>query len=155
MIEREDEISMAQTELIQAVNKQVANWTVLYTKLHNYHWYVTGRHFFTLHTKFEELYNEAATIIDEFAERILALEGKPVATLKEYLELSSIEEASGSENEEDMVRQLHDDFAKIVDELHSAIELAENAEDTATADMLTEVKMSLRKHMWMFKAYLG
>lgn len=146
---------MAQTELIQAVNKQVANWTVLYTKLHNYHWYVTGRHFFTLHTKFEELYNEAATIIDEFAERILALEGKPVATLKEYLELSSVEEATGSENEEDMVRQLHDDFATIVDELHSAIELAEKEEDTATADMLTEVKMSLRKHMWMFKAYLG
>jgi starvation-inducible DNA-binding protein len=146
---------MAQTDLIQAVNKQVANWTVLYTKLHNYHWYVTGRHFFTLHTKFEELYNEAATIIDEFAERILALEGKPVATLKEYLELSSVKEATGSENEEEMVQQLHDDFATIVDELHSAIELAENAEDTATADMLTEVKMSLRKHMWMFKAYLG
>ncbi|MBT2640545.1 MULTISPECIES: Dps family protein [unclassified Bacillus (in: firmicutes)] len=146
---------MAQTDLIQAVNKQVANWTVLYTKLHNYHWYVTGRHFFTLHTKFEELYNEAATIIDEFAERILALEGKPVATLKEYLELSSIKEATGSETEEEMVKQLHDDFATIVDELHRAIELAENAEDTATADMLTEVKMSLRKHMWMFKAYLG
>ncbi|MBS8265328.1 DNA starvation/stationary phase protection protein [Mesobacillus boroniphilus] len=146
---------MAQTDLIQAVNKQVANWTVLYTKLHNYHWYVTGRHFFTLHTKFEELYNEAATIIDEFAERILALDGKPVATLKEYLELSSVEEATGSENEEDMVKQLHDDFATIVDELQNAIELAEKAEDTATADMMTEVKMSLRKHMWMFKAYLG
>ena len=146
---------MAQSDLIQAVNKQVANWTVLYTKLHNYHWYVKGRHFFTLHTKFEELYNEAATIIDEFAERILALEGKPVATLKEYLELSSVKEAKGSENEEEMVKQLHDDFATIVDELHSAIELAEKEEDTATADMLTEVKMSLRKHMWMFKAYLG
>ncbi|WP_079510162.1 Dps family protein [Mesobacillus jeotgali] len=146
---------MAQTELIQAVNKQVANWTVLYTKLHNYHWYVKGRHFFTLHVKFEELYNEAATIIDEFAERILALEGKPVATLKEYLELSSVEEATGSENEEDMVKQLHDDFGTIVDELQQAIELAEKAEDTATADMMTEVKMSLRKHMWMFKAYLG
>lgn len=146
---------MAQKDVIQAINKQVANWTVLYTKLHNYHWYVKGRHFFTLHVKFEELYNEAATIIDEFAERILALEGKPVATLKEYLELSSINEAKGNEKEEDMVSQLHDDFATIVEELQEGIELAEQAEDTATADMLTEVKMSLRKHMWMFKAYLG
>ncbi|RSD27850.1 Dps family protein [Mesobacillus subterraneus] len=146
---------MAQSDLIQAVNQQVANWTVLYTKLHNYHWYVKGRHFFTLHTKFEELYNEAATIIDEFAERILALEGKPVATLKECLELSSINEAEGNEKEDDMVKQLHDDFATIVDELQEGIELAEKEEDAATADMLTEVKMSLRKHMWMFKAYLG
>lgn len=146
---------MANKELIQSVNKQVANWTVLYTKLHNYHWYVKGRHFFTLHTKFEELYNEASVIIDEFAERILALDGKPVATLKECLEVSSIEEATGSEKEEDMVKQLYDDFSKIVDELQEGIEIAQKAEDEGTADMLLGVKKSLRKHMWMFKAYLG
>ncbi|HAQ06480.1 MAG TPA: DNA starvation/stationary phase protection protein [Bacillus bacterium] len=147
--------NLANNELNQAVNQQVANWTVLYTKLHNYHWYVKGRHFFTLHSKFEELYNEASVIIDEFAERILALDGQPVATLKECLETSTIEEASGSEKEEDMVRQLYDDFSKIVDELQEAIELAEKAEDEGTADMLLGVKKSLRKHMWMFKAYLG
>lgn len=61
--------------LVDLVNKQIANWTVLYTKLHNYHWYVTGPDFFTLHAKFEELYNEAALHIDELAERLLALEG--------------------------------------------------------------------------------
>jgi starvation-inducible DNA-binding protein len=146
---------MAKKDVIQAVNQQVANWTVLYTKIHNYHWYVKGRHFFTLHVKFEELYNEAGLIIDEFAERILALEGKPVATLKECLEMSTIKEAKGNEKEEDMVGQLHDDFSKLVDELQQGIEVAEQEEDAATADMLTEVKKSLRKHMWMFKAYLG
>lgn len=146
---------MAKKDVIQAVNQQVANWTVLYTKIHNYHWYVKGRHFFTLHVKFEELYNEAGMIIDEFAERILALEGKPVATLKECLEISTINEAKGNEKEEDMVSQLHDDFSKLVDELQQGIEVAEQEEDAATADMLTEVKKSLRKHMWMFKAYLG
>ncbi|MEH7886122.1 Dps family protein [Bacillus sp. JJ1609] len=146
---------MAKKDVISAVNQQVANWTVLYTKLHNYHWYVKGRHFFTLHVKFEELYNEAGMIIDEFAERILALEGKPVATLKECLEMSSIKEAKGNEKEEDMVSQLHDDFSNLVEELQQGIEVAEQEEDSATADMLTEVKKSLRKHMWMFKAYLG
>ncbi|WP_423407753.1 Dps family protein [Heyndrickxia sp. MSNUG] len=146
---------MAKKDVIQAVNQQVANWTVLYTKIHNYHWYVKGRHFFTLHVKFEELYNEAGMIIDEFAERILALEGKPVATLKECLEMSTIKEAKGNEKEEDMVSQLHDDFSKLVDELQQGIEVAEQEDDAATADMLTEVKKSLRKHMWMFKAYLG
>ncbi|MBT2655400.1 DNA starvation/stationary phase protection protein [Bacillus sp. ISL-18] len=142
-------------ELIQSVNKQVAAWTVLYTKLHNYHWYIKGPHFFTLHAKFEELYNEAAMVIDEFAERILALEGKPVGTLKECLELSYIEEASGGENEEDMVRILSGDLAKIVDELQAAITLAEEADDEGTADMLLGIKKSVSKHLWMFKAYLG
>ncbi|CAM3768823.1 Dps family protein [Mesobacillus zeae] len=143
------------TELIQAVNKQVANWTVLYVKLHNYHWFVKGPHFFTLHEKFEELYNEASVVIDEFAERVLALDGKPVGTVKECLEISSIQEASGSENEKDMVRALSEDFSKIVDELQAGIELAQQSEDEGTADMLLGVKKSLRKHLWMFKAYLA
>lgn len=36
-------------KLLNVVNKQVADWTVLYVKLHNYHWYVKGKDFFTLH----------------------------------------------------------------------------------------------------------
>lgn len=143
------------TELIQSVNKQVATWTVLYTKLHNYHWNVKGPHFFTLHAKFEELYDEAAIVIDEFAERILALEGKPVGTLKECLELSFIEEASNTESEEEMVRTLSGDLSKLVDELQVTINIAEQAEDEGTADMLLGVKKNVRKHLWMFKAYLG
>ncbi|MCM3587976.1 DNA starvation/stationary phase protection protein [Mesobacillus maritimus] len=143
------------SELIQSVNKQVATWTVFYTKLHNYHWNVKGPHFFTLHEKFEELYNEAATVIDEFAERILALEGKPGGTLKECLELSFIEEATNQENEEEMVRSLAGDLAKFVDELQASMEVAEKAGDEGTADMLLGVKQSMKKHLWMFKAYLG
>ncbi|MFS0636741.1 Dps family protein [Mesobacillus foraminis] len=142
-------------ELIQAVNQQVANWTVLYTKLHNFHWYVKGPHFFTLHTKFEELYNEAAVIVDEFAERILALDGKPVGTMRECLELATVEEATGNENENDMIQALSSDFSRIVDELQAGIELAQKVEDEGTADMLLGVKKSVRKHLWMFKAYLG
>ncbi|HEY2420731.1 MAG TPA: ferritin-like domain-containing protein, partial [Neobacillus sp.] len=46
-------------QLVSVLNKQIANWTVLYVKLHNYHWYVKGGQFFTLHVKFEEFYNEA------------------------------------------------------------------------------------------------
>ena len=79
---------MAQKTLDKQLNELVATWSVLYTKLHNYHWYVSGPSFFTLHTKFEELYNEVTLNLDEIAERILSKGGKPVATLKEHLELS-------------------------------------------------------------------
>ena len=53
----------------------------------------------------EELYTESATHIDEIAERILAIGGKPVATMKEYLEISSIQEAAYGETAEGMVKQ--------------------------------------------------
>lgn len=69
-------------DVVDVLNEQVANWTVLYTKIHNFHWFVKGPHFFSLHVKFEELYNEASEHIDELAERILAIGGSPVATMK-------------------------------------------------------------------------
>jgi starvation-inducible DNA-binding protein len=34
--------------LSKIVNVQVANWNVLYVKLHNFHWFVKGPQFFTL-----------------------------------------------------------------------------------------------------------
>lgn len=47
----------------------------------------------SLHEKFEELYNEASQYVDDLAERILAIGGNPVGTLKESLEISIVDEA--------------------------------------------------------------
>lgn len=143
------------TQLIEIVNKQIANWSVLYIKLHNFHWYVKGPQFFTLHEKFEELYNEAAIHIDELAERLLALDGRPVATMKEILEQSSIKEASGSENAEEMVQVISNDFSIVVNELKEGMSIAEESGDETTGDMLLAIHQSLEKHNWMLKSFLG
>ena len=38
-----------QQDVVKELNQQVANWTVAYTKLHNFHWYVKGPNFFFTH----------------------------------------------------------------------------------------------------------
>jgi starvation-inducible DNA-binding protein len=142
-------------ELISTVNKQIANWTVLYVKLHNYHWFVKGSNFFTLHEKFEELYSEAAVHIDELAERLLALEGAPVGTMRECLQLSSIKEAAGHETAEQMVQSIYDDFSMLAEELKGGMDLAGEVGDETTGDMLLAIHQSLEKHNWMLKSFLG
>lgn len=142
------------TQLTDSVNKQIANWTVLFVKLHNYHWFVKGSQFFTLHEKFELFYNEAATHIDELAERLLALEKRPVATLRECLEVASIKEASGSEHAEEMVQTLVKDFSTIIGELKEGMQLAEAANDETTGDMLLSIHQGVEKHVWMLSAFL-
>lgn len=136
------------------LNKQVANWTVLYTKLHNFHWNVKGPHFFTLHQKFEELYNEASANLDTLAERVLGIGRKPVATLSACLQTASIAEAAGNETAEQMVTSVVQDFTLLVDELKDAMSAAEEADDEATSDMLLAISSSLQKHIWMLKAFL-
>ena len=141
--------------LIQTVNRQIANWTVLYVKLHNYHWFVKGPQFFTLHELYEQLYNEAHTYIDDLAERLLALDGTPVATMKEALEIATIKEATGTETAEQMVQTTQDDFEILIDEFKDGMILAEEVGDETTADMLLSIHQSLEKHVWMLKSFLG
>jgi starvation-inducible DNA-binding protein len=142
-------------QLFTILNKQIANWSVLFIKLHNYHWYVKGNQFFTLHTKFEEFYNEASLHIDELAERLLAIGGQPVATMKECLEMASVQEANGNESAEEMVQSISNDFSLLVGELKEGMSIAEQANDEITGDMLLAIHSSLEKHVWMLKAYLG
>ena len=146
---------MAKKTLNNQLNDLVATWSVLYTKLHNYHWYVSGPSFFTLHAKFEELYNETTLMLDEIAERILALGGKPVATMKEHLELSLIDEASGKESAEEMVQAVINDFGVIMEALNKAMETAAEQGDDRTEDILNAKFQSLEQHSWMLSASLG
>ena len=145
----------SQTELHAALNRQTANWVLLGVKLHHYHWYVSGSQFFTLHEKFEELYNEAAGYVDELAERLLAIGGQPASTMKQYLELSDLQEARGGEDAKGMVMELVRDFTTVSKELQAAIAAAEELSDQPTADLMIGIRSSIEKHIWMLNAFIA
>jgi starvation-inducible DNA-binding protein len=141
--------------LEEVTNLQIANWNVLYTKLHRFHWYVKGPHFFTLHAKFEELYDEAAATIDELAERLLSIGGSPISTLKEYLQLATIEETNKVLTAEEMVQTIINDFSLIIAELKMAMVAADQNEDEITSGMFEDLSEKLEKHNWMLNSFLG
>ncbi|MNJ62368.1 General stress protein 20U [compost metagenome] len=114
-----------------------------------------GPQFFTLHEKVEELYNEAAGYVDEIAERLLAIGGEPISTLKVALAQTTIAEAGGKQTAEQMVAEAVADFETVSQELKQGMEAAEQAEDEATGDLLLGMLSSLEKHIWMLNAYLG
>lgn len=148
---------MAHTELQQHLNNLVATHGVLFTKLHQHHWYVKGGNFFVLHEKFEELYNEVNLQFDEFAERLLTIGGSPYSSLQEYLDHASIKEAPYTDKVSgfDMVKSVLADFEILTADLAKGIKLAREANDDITEDMFIGYKTSIEKHMWMFKYYLG
>ena len=142
-------------QVVKILNEQLSDWNLLFVKLHNYHWNVKGSDFFILHEKFEGLYDEAAGHIDEIAERVLALGEVPAGSLKEYLELTSLEETTGKENSREMVEQVVADFKAVVASAKNGIDVAGEAGDETTVDLLTQIHVSLEKHIWLFTAFLG
>ncbi|CCV64829.1 Starvation-inducible DNA-binding protein, ferritin-like protein [Alteracholeplasma palmae J233] len=141
-------------KLYVALNKQVSNFSVLFTKLHHYHWYVKGPEFFSLHEHLEELYNEVNELYDEYAERLIAIGGKPISNLKGYLEVTSLNEAT-EESTKDMILAVSNDLKLLVTELKEVIDLADKVDDYGTADMATSTIRSFDKHIWMFTALLN
>lgn len=140
--------------LINNLNQLLANSFVLYVKLQRYHWYVQGRHFFELHDRFEEMYTMFAEKIDEIAERILMIHGKPIATMTKFLKETTLEEATADDKENELIKQLHNDYEQIVKEIvEESIPLAENVADEPTLDLLIDIQGTLEKYMWMLRAY--
>ena len=138
---------------VEQLNTLLCNYQIYYQNLRNYHWNISGEHFFDLHVKFEELYNEAKVNIDEIAERVLTLRQQPTSTLKEYLANSEIKERSTNDPKE-MVGNILDDHRKIISNLRDVIDTASNAQDEGTIDMAASFLASIEKKSWMLDAWL-
>ena len=79
-------------ELVLKSNKYLANINVNYVKLHNLHWNVLGLQFKPVHEYLEGLYDRMHEIFDEVAE-LLKMNGQyPLASLKDFLAVSEIQE---------------------------------------------------------------
>lgn len=137
----------------QGLNGLLADSTVLYEKLHAFHWFVAGPQFFQLHAKFEELYDRVAEVVDDVAERILTIGGAPIATLRETIEKAEIKEYDGTKAGPDMIAALAADFTHLLSKSRSVIETAEDASDRGTCNLLDGLCDELEKTLWMLKAW--
>lgn len=142
--------------LFEKLNEYLANQQVMYMKLHNLHWYVKGRSFFTLHAKLEELYDQTAQIMDDVAERLLALGGSPVASLKKALALSSVKELEDVPiSSDETIKSLISDVEYWIKDTKEIVKLAEDDDDGATADQFNGYLSEYQKLLWMLKSYIS
>jgi starvation-inducible DNA-binding protein len=141
-------------KLINFLNQLLSNQFVMYVKLHRYHWFVQGRHFFGLHTLFEEMYKKFANDLDEVAERVLMIDGKPLATMSKYLKEATIVEANADDEEDEIIDELHANYKQLINEIRDVgFKLAEERSDEPTKDLLVSLLGSYEKYVWMLSAY--
>jgi len=149
-------IDTKQRETIASgLSRLLADSYTLYLKTHNYHWNVTGPQFNTLHLMFEQQYTELATAVDEIAERIRALGIKAPGSYAEFSDLTSIDEGTGTESAEEMIRQLVLGQETVARTAREAFPAAEQASDEPTADLLTQRMQIHEKNAWMLRSMLA
>ena len=138
--------------MIEKLNKLLSDLNVFYRKLQNYHWNVKGHDFFTIHAKLEEYYNEVNEQIDEIAEHILILGGQPLGRVKDYLEISKIQEAENKKVKSDEIySNLITDYETLLRKATEIKEESEKENDYVTSALIDDYILSYGKHLWMLK----
>lgn len=147
--------SQDRKRIADGLSRVLANSYTLYLKTHNYHWNVTGPMFNTLHQMFETQYTEEALAVDEIAERIRALGEFAPGSYQAYAALTDIEEEDAVPSAEEMVRQLVLGQEAVVRSAREVIEIAEQASDEPTADLLTQRMQVHEKNAWMLRSMIS
>jgi starvation-inducible DNA-binding protein len=135
------------------LNLLLANYHLYYQKLRNFHWNVTGKHFFNLHEKFEELYKSALEKIDEIAERIITLRFKPESNYSTYLEIAEIRESSEDLSANEMVDEILNSHKLLIGHLRKVLEEASEINDEGTVDLIAGYLREIEKQSWMLDAW--
>ena len=137
------------------LNQLLSDFVVEYHKLQNYHWYAKGANFFNVHAKVEELYDGFNASIDEIAEVMLMESMSPAGSLKEFLKISKIKEASRTEITSDAI------YAEVLadfDYLNKLVlEIKKDADESnryVISSAMDNLIANFAKSIWMIKQTL-
>jgi len=142
-------------EIAEKLNELLANYHLYYQNLRGFHWNIKGVHFFQLHAKYEELYNNAQTKIDEIAERILTIGQKPLHTFSDYVRISSIKEAANISGDKETVAATYENLTTLINLERELLTLAADKGDEGTVGILSEDINENEKTLWMLNAFLS
>lgn len=140
------------------LNQLVADLMQLQTNIQQIHWYMRGRNFFRLHPLMDEYKDQMATMLDEIAERLIALGGTPYATTHEFIDHTGLPDEKISWNQyslSDLMDRLRKQIEYLRDQFQKGIEITDGEKDFPTQDMLNGYKADMDKIIWMLSAYLG
>ncbi len=146
---------MSDKKLHAEINQLLSDFHIYYQNTRGFHWNIKGKRFFELHVKFEELYTEALTNIDDLAERLLAIGGAPLHTFDDYLKTSKLKVYKQVSEDTATVKAIVDLLKGIIEQEKVVKELATETGDNETEDMMIGLINAQQKHIWMFSAWLG
>jgi starvation-inducible DNA-binding protein len=149
-LEREDS-----KESVEKLNGLLANFQIYYQNLRGLHWNIKGKNFFDLHVKFEELYTDAQVKIDEIAERILTLQGKPLHTFTDYIDNSNVPVGKDISQDVEAVELVVTSLSELLKIERVILDLSDKSDDEGTNAMMSDLISEQEKTIWMLNSWLG
>lgn len=133
----------------------LSTYKIHHQNAHNLHWNLKGKHFFTLHEKYGEVYQSALDGADLVAEKLRALGQTPLVKYSTYLENSLVEELEVISEDEAGVQYLIEANQKLMTLQQEIFEEANAINDGSTSTMMADLNAELEKANWMLSSWLS
>ncbi|MFN0129673.1 MAG: Dps family protein [Verrucomicrobiales bacterium] len=140
--------------MADSLNQVLADSYGLMSLTHLAHWNVEGPGFFALHTAFQTQYEELFIAVDEIAERIRALGVYALGGLGTLARVAQMNEFTAPISQADYVRALIGANEKLVADASVARDLAGEANDPESQDLMIGRITLHQKTIWMLKSFL-
>jgi len=137
------------------LNTLLANFQLYYQNLRGLHWNIKGENFFDLHVKFEELYTDAQEKVDLIAERILTLQGHPLHTFKDYLDIATIEVGKDISIDKIAIELIVQSLSKLLVIERKVLNQTSKSNDEGTNAMMSDFISEQEKTIWMMNSWLS
>lgn len=139
---------------MKKVDVYLANLMVGNVKLHNLHWNVIGTQFKAVHEYLEAIYDDFFEKFDEVAEYQKQIGDYPKASVKEYLEISTVEELESKDYSVKESIEITLELLSKMKELALEI-LEENDEDNfVLSNMMEDHITGYNKEIWFMESML-
>jgi starvation-inducible DNA-binding protein len=152
---RNDLPTRTRTRLEKLLNDRLADALDLAGAAKQAHWNVKGPNFIALHELFDQLHGKVEEHVDSLAERITALGGTALGTIRAAARGSSLapypEDISAGPAH---LAALADRLADFGLKVRAAIAAAAKLDDADTSDLFTEVSRDVDKYLWFLEAHL-
>ncbi len=145
----------ASEQILVMLSRVLSNTYLLLVKTQNFHWNLVDPRFHSLHGFFEEQYEDLFSAADEIAERIRSIGQRAPGSMREFLDLSNLDESTGSLTGDEMLSELLGDHEHLVKELRQQIKESQACEDEGTADLLIQRLKVHEKSAWMIRSHIG
>ncbi|MCB9988014.1 MAG: DNA starvation/stationary phase protection protein [Rhodospirillales bacterium] len=139
-------------QVVDGLNKILADTFFIYFKTHSFHWNVEGPQFKSLHDLFMLQYTELWNATDEIAERIRTLGAYAPNSWAEMDKIASLQEVGQTPDAMEMVKMLADDNVAIANSMKTVLKAAQDADDEVTADLLIGRITIHEKAAWMLRS---
>jgi len=140
--------------LTKSLNQVLADSYALLSLTHLAHWNVEGPGFFALHTAFQTQYEELFVAIDEIAERIRALDAYALGGLSTLAQAAQMKEFASPQAQDEYVLALIAANEKLVADAARARDIAGQANDAESQDLMIGRITLHQKTIWMLKSFL-